>query len=152
MFDGPERPKIKRGKFVQGRGMPNEKNVQLMADAFGFQWVRAPAEAEAELAVLQQKGVIDLILSDDADTFVFGATWVMRNHSKNLSGTAAQAKHDKANQVVDHEAFYTLFRAERIQQETRLTHGGMVLVALMSGGDYERKSTGAYWRARLPMG
>lgn len=139
VFDGPDRPKMKRGKFVRGYGMPNEKNVQRMADAFGFNWVRAPAEAEAELAVLQKRGDVDLILSDDADTLVFGASWVMRNHSKNLSGTGAQSRHDRENNTTDHEAFYTLFRADRILEETRLTHGGMVLIALMSGGDYERE-------------
>lgn len=138
VFDGPLRPEIKRGKKVGGGSMPHERNVQSLAESFGFEWVKAPAEAEAELAALQLRGDIDLILSDDADTLVFGATWVMRNHSKGLTGTGAQTKHDKEKGFTDHEAFHTLYRAEQIETQLGLTHGGLILMALMSGGDYDR--------------
>lgn len=40
--------------------------------------IQAPGEAEAELAFLNQIGVIDAVLSDDVDTFVFGGTMVIR--------------------------------------------------------------------------
>lgn len=39
---------------------------------------QAPGEAEAELAFLNRAGYIDAVLSDDVDTFVFGATMVVR--------------------------------------------------------------------------
>jgi 5'-3' exonuclease len=39
---------------------------------------QAPGEAEAELAYLNRVGVIDGILSDDVDNFLFGATLVIR--------------------------------------------------------------------------
>lgn len=39
---------------------------------------QAPGEAEAELAYLNRIGVIDAILSDDSDTFLFGASLVVR--------------------------------------------------------------------------
>lgn len=39
---------------------------------------QAPGEAEAELAYLNRIGVIDGILSDDVDNFLFGATVVIR--------------------------------------------------------------------------
>lgn len=42
-------------------------------------WLRkAPGEAEAELAHLNSTGVIDAILSDDVDNFLFGAKIVVR--------------------------------------------------------------------------
>jgi len=40
--------------------------------------IQAPGEAEAELAFLNRTGVIDAVLSDDVDTFVFGGTMVIR--------------------------------------------------------------------------
>lgn len=40
--------------------------------------LKAPGEAEAELAYLNRLGVIDAVLSDDVDTFLFGATMVVR--------------------------------------------------------------------------
>ena len=39
---------------------------------------QAPGEAEAELAFLNRIGVIDAIISDDVDNFLFGATMVIR--------------------------------------------------------------------------
>jgi Holliday junction resolvase YEN1 len=69
-----------------------------MIDAFGYEWRmvcsgfdppmpfphnspwlrKAPGEAEAELAHLNSIGVIDAILSDDVDNFLFGAKMVVR--------------------------------------------------------------------------
>ncbi len=45
---------------------------------------KAPGEAEAELAYLNRLGVIDAVLSDDVDNFLFGATLVMRKCVPNL--------------------------------------------------------------------
>jgi holliday junction resolvase YEN1 len=39
---------------------------------------QAPGEAEAELAYLNCIGVIDAVMSDDVDTFLFGARTVIR--------------------------------------------------------------------------
>lgn len=39
---------------------------------------KAPGEAEAELAYLNRAGIIDGVLSDDVDTFLFGAVTVIR--------------------------------------------------------------------------
>ena len=40
--------------------------------------LQAPGEAEAELAHLNSTGVIDAVLSDDVDNFLFGAKTVIR--------------------------------------------------------------------------
>ena len=45
---------------------------------------QAPGEAEAELAYLNRIGVIDAVLSDDVDTFVFGAHTVIRKYVHSL--------------------------------------------------------------------
>lgn len=42
------------------------------------EFTQAPAEAEAELAVLSQHGLIDIVLMTDVDALVFGATCVAR--------------------------------------------------------------------------
>ena len=39
---------------------------------------KAPDEAEAELAVLSKKGLIDMVLTSDSNALVFGATCVSR--------------------------------------------------------------------------
>lgn len=42
------------------------------------EFMQAPAEAEAELAVLSQHSLIDIVLTTDVDALVFGATCVAR--------------------------------------------------------------------------
>ena len=52
--------------------------MQEIIEAFGFEWVRAPGEAEAELGNLWRRGVIDAVVSDDVDALVFGAGFIIR--------------------------------------------------------------------------
>jgi Holliday junction resolvase YEN1 len=40
---------------------------------------QAPGEAEAELAKLNAAGMIDAVVTDDSDAFLFGATHVIRS-------------------------------------------------------------------------
>ncbi len=96
VFDGPCHPSVKREKnVVQRRDWLADYFKQLIA-AFGFHvhqasfsrhsksavltkiFVKAPGEAEAELAQLNAKGMIDAVLTDDSDAFIFGATHVIR--------------------------------------------------------------------------
>ncbi|KAG9080858.1 hypothetical protein FRC06_006063 [Ceratobasidium sp. 370] len=113
---------------------PGMKN---MISAFGFEWRTAPGEAEAELAYLNNIGVIDAILSDDVDNFLFGARVVIRNPSGTLSGNRSNPvlnKHGK-----DDGMHVMVYRAADIEKDPacRLTRGGMILIGLLSGGDYD---------------
>ena len=40
---------------------------------------QAPGEAEAELAMLNSLGVIDVVITDDSDAFIFGAICIIRS-------------------------------------------------------------------------
>ncbi len=48
---------------------------------FGFRAHDAPGEAEAEFALLPQRGVVDAVLSEDVDTLMFGCTRTLRSWS-----------------------------------------------------------------------
>ena len=78
VFDGPLRPKLKRKKKVGGKDHWLVTGMCEIIEAFGFEWRVAPGEAEAELAYLNRVGVLDAIVTDDVDTFVFGARVVIR--------------------------------------------------------------------------
>jgi len=95
-------------------------------------------EAEAELAYLNRIGIIDGILSDDVDNFLFGATVVIRNSSNTLSGNRANPVLNAAGK--DDKNHTRIFRLEDISTHPviRLTRGGMILIGLMSGGDYQQ--------------
>lgn len=111
VFDGPERPSWKRGHRVGGNVFGGRKPHVLreMFDLFGVPWKVAPGEAEAELAEMNRRGQIDVVLSvrsfpsplflpigslllrqDDVDAFLFGAVKVVRNPSKSLSSNKSK--------------------------------------------------------------
>ncbi|GLB40804.1 putative PIN domain-like protein [Lyophyllum shimeji] len=117
-FDGAERPMIKRGRPV--KTAPHalmSAFMQLLKNA-GFIAYVAPGEAEAELSQLNARGEIDAVLTDDVDAFLFGATHVIRT----------------SNMVNDGD-YISIFTAEAIKS-TQLSRPRMLLIAILSGGDY----------------
>jgi holliday junction resolvase YEN1 len=123
VFDGPHKPKIKRNKR-SGRG-PSVATAQAkkLIRLFGFPIHDAPGEAEAECALLQRHGVVDAVLSEDVDTVMFGCTKSLRNWS---------AENGKSSPTPTHVDVYEAKEGDA----KMLDREGMILVALMSGGDY----------------
>ncbi|RDB19597.1 Flap endonuclease GEN 1 [Hypsizygus marmoreus] len=138
VFDGPKRPDVKRGKKINRTSHKLIPGMKAIVEAFGFEWRMAPGEAEAELAYLNRIGVIDGILSDDVDNFLFGAITVIRNASNNLSGNRANPVVNAAGK--DDKNHTKVYRLTDItaHPDVRLTRGGMILIGLMSGGDYQQ--------------
>ncbi|KAG2143416.1 uncharacterized protein EDB93DRAFT_586831 [Suillus bovinus] len=138
VFDGPKRPSVKRGKKVSGNAHWLTTGMKNIIVAFGFEWRTAPGEAEAELAYLNRMGIIDAVLSDDVDNFLFGATMVIRNPSNTLSGNRAHPVknadgRDDGNHVVTYRAADILSH-----DDICLSRGGCILIGLLSGGDYHQ--------------
>ena len=126
VFDGPNKPPFKRNikTTSHGASLPNML-VKNMLSIFGFPYINAPGEAEAECALLQQEGIVDAVLSEDVDTIMFGSSIVLRNWSK--EGTRGNK----------HPTHVSVYNSRIIREgESGLDRDGMVLVALMSGGDY----------------
>ncbi|ORY78518.1 PIN domain-like protein [Protomyces lactucae-debilis] len=142
VFDGQHRPRVKRnkvrstgsGKSSAFREMPSYKRL---IRACGFQAWQAPGEAEAECAYLQQRGLVDAVLSDDVDALAFGATKVFKNWGAlNYSGSKTDANGKKVSGQAS-ATHAKLFTAERLRERTKIARAGHILVALMSGGDYD---------------
>ena len=127
VFDGPHKPPFKRNKKTSVLG---GSALQLAAreffDLFGFPHITAPGEAEAECALLQREGVVDAVLSEDVDTLMFGCTTHLRawgpEDRKMKGGTATHVDVYKASEIKS--------------GPSGLDREGLVLIALMSGGDY----------------
>ncbi|KIM23622.1 hypothetical protein M408DRAFT_27717 [Serendipita vermifera MAFF 305830] len=120
-----------------GAQHPLTGSFKTMIHAFGFEYHQAPGEAEAELAYLNRIEVIDAVLSDDVDNFLFGATLVMRNPSATLSGNKKHVMKNADGKQDDKHVL--LFSSKRIFEDPdiRLQHGGFILIGLLSGGDYD---------------
>lgn len=123
VFDGPNKPPFKRNK----RTGPNVASIpeflaKQLLKHFGYPMHLAPGEAEAECALLQQEGVVDAVLSEDVDTLMFGSRATIRNWT-------AQEKGKTPTHV-------NLYNTDDTKKSSGLDREGMILVALMSGGDY----------------
>ncbi|KAJ7184125.1 PIN domain-like protein [Mycena filopes] len=119
VFDGPGRPPIKRGTRVLYRPSWLDQQLKVMISAFGFYFyeaTQAPGEAEAELAQLNKNGHIDAIITENSDAFLFGARCVIRTR---------------------------VFTSRSIKDSVSMDEGGLLLGALLLGGDYGPGLTGA---------
>lgn len=124
VFDGPNKPPFKRNKRTGHNiaSIPEFLAKQLLKQ-FGFPYHIAPGEAEAECALLQREGIVDAVLSEDVDTLMFGSRLTIRNWSAEVSKTHSPTH-------------VNVYEARKTKSESGLDREGMILVALMSGGDY----------------
>ncbi|PBP19416.1 hypothetical protein BUE80_DR009778 [Diplocarpon rosae] len=127
VFDGPKKPKLKRNKKVSHTGASGaDKSTKKLLKLFGFPYHNAPGEAEAECALLQRHGIVDAVLSEDVDTLMFGSGITLRDWSAEGSRGSGPPTH------------VSLFNATKTKEgKSGLDREGMILVALLSGGDYD---------------
>jgi DNA excision repair protein ERCC-5 len=95
---------------------------QLLA-LFGLPYVTAPMEAEAQCAELVRLGLVDGIVTDDSDCFLFGGTRIYKNMFN-------QAK------------FVECYLSSDLEKEFDLTRDKMIAVAQLLGSDYTEGLTG----------
>ncbi|PWY92082.1 exonuclease [Aspergillus heteromorphus CBS 117.55] len=129
VYDGKNKPPFKRGKAVSGRSYGSAPIIRLskiLVDLFRFPRHEAPGEAEAECAKLQRTGVVDAVMSNDVDALMFGSTFTIMNFSKESGSGTAAATH------------VTCYSMDGSGEPSRvmLDRAGMILFAMLSGGDY----------------
>ena len=129
VYDGRHKPPFKRGKAVSARSYGNSPLIQRSKDLierFRFSWHEAPGEAEAECARLQASGIVDAVMSDDVDALMFGSTLTIMNYSKESgSGTTSAT----------HVTCYSMGNEGHVSN-IPFDRAGMILFAMLSGGDY----------------
>ncbi|KAJ3898133.1 hypothetical protein F5879DRAFT_927288 [Lentinula edodes] len=116
-------------KFFCGLSKANahyyQKKAKLMVTYFGYHNHMAPGEAEAELAELLKRGVIDTVLSKDSDVFPLGVRSVLKVLKPNTAASG-NSWEDLTIRVYD---------AEPVQKCLGYSQGGLVLVALLLQND-----------------
>jgi flap endonuclease-1 len=127
VFDGVP-PKLKgitlaKRKAARDAGtnvrVPREvfDEVKKLLTLMGVKVVQAPSEAEAEIAVLTQIGVLDAIATADTDALAFGS-------KRMIKGLDTAAKNVV---VIDHD---------ELLAELKLTQGQFVDLCILLGSDY----------------
>lgn len=123
VFDGPNRPRGKRGKHGGGGIQPKE--ITLLTNLLrqlGVAQHTAPGEAEAECAALQRHGYVDAVWSEDCDCLMFGCTILIRDFRE--GGKKSDTK-------------VRIYQAEAMKEKLGLDREGLVAFAVLNGGDYD---------------
>ena len=121
-------------KFAQRTVSINEKilgDSKRLLDLLGVPYLTAKHDAEAQLAVMAQQGVVNAVASQDYDTFLFGAPLVARNI------TVSQVRRSAVGQV-------TSVIPEKIYLEEALKYLGinrnqLINLGLLVGTDFNHK-------------
>ncbi|KAF8226769.1 PIN domain-like protein [Tricholoma matsutake] len=123
IFDGPARPAIKRNTNVIAQAHWLTQQFQEFISMFGFHLHMKPKPNWRTSTA----NMIDAVMTDDGDALIFGATY-------NLFVSLNIKKDGDA---------VTIFTKTAVQttQDVCLTEGGMLLIALLSGGDYDTVSS-----------
>ncbi|KAF4621807.1 hypothetical protein D9613_012189 [Agrocybe pediades] len=125
VYDGAGRPSIKNEHSVVDSPLWWVNHSKVLVQAFGYHVHEAPGEAEAELAMLNQLGMIDAVVTNnDSDAILFGAIVIYKSIPRD------QREYD--NQVLKYDA-------GDAEDEIGFSKGTALLIALMAGGDYDRR-------------
>lgn len=91
--------------------------TKLLLQYFGIPYIVAPAEAEAQCAFLERHGLVDGVMTEDSDIFLFGGKKVYRD----------QLKDDR---------FMVYYSAQAIEAQLGLDQNKLVYLSLFLGSDY----------------
>ncbi len=101
--------------------------AKLLLDAMGIPVIQAPSEGEAQAAHMVAKGDAYAIVSQDADSLLFGATKVVRN--LNVSG---RRKYGSTYKSISPE----LIELSENLNELGIDRDHLILISMLVGTDY----------------
>ncbi|KAG6168312.1 hypothetical protein E4U11_005807 [Claviceps purpurea] len=90
---------------------------QALLRLFGIPYITAPMEAEAQCAELVRLGLVDGIVTDDSDTFLFGGTRVYKN-------------------MFNSNKFVECYLGGDLENELSLSREQLIALAQLLGSDY----------------
>ncbi|CUM68616.1 uncharacterized protein PRCAT00006343001 [Priceomyces carsonii] len=108
-----------------------EVKIELLKN--GIDILQAPGEGEAECSQLQRFGIVDFVMTNDLDSFIFGASKVLRNFSRYF-----EDEFPSPTKRLDPTPKYyiTIVDMSTVEQATGLNRERMIFLATLRGGDY----------------
>ncbi|SCU88178.1 LANO_0D01332g1_1 [Lachancea nothofagi CBS 11611] len=118
----------------EAEGQDGVSVAKRLLSALNISWIDACGEGEAECARLQVRHLVDYVVSNDSDAFVFGANKVLRNMSKFWEDLPAS--YGSPMKKKDHkEIFVTVVDIGKI---TGWNQDQIVLYYVLLGADYSQ--------------
>ncbi|KAL6649430.1 hypothetical protein ACP70R_013654 [Stipagrostis hirtigluma subsp. patula] len=96
---------------------------QELLQMFGLPYIIAPMEAEAQCAYMEMSNLVDGVVTDDSDVFLFGARHVYKN-------------------IFDDRKYVETYFMKDIESELGLTRQQLIRMALLLGSDYTEGVSG----------
>ena len=90
---------------------------QELLQLFGIPYIIAPTEAEAQCAWLDSNGLVDGVVTDDNDAFLFGGRRVYRH-------------------IFEESKYVEEYRTDDVERELGLSRESLICLALLLGSDY----------------
>uniref|UniRef100_A0A7N0UPT8 DNA repair protein UVH3 n=1 Tax=Kalanchoe fedtschenkoi TaxID=63787 RepID=A0A7N0UPT8_KALFE len=118
---GNEQKKLERNAESVSGEMFAE--CQELLQMFGLPYIIAPMEAEAQCAFLEQAGLVDGVVTDDSDVFLFGAQSVYKN-------------------IFDNRKYVETYFMKDIEHELGLSREKLIRMAMLLGSDYTEGISG----------
>ncbi|CAA7032062.1 unnamed protein product [Microthlaspi erraticum] len=118
---GDEQRKLERNAESVSSEMFAE--CQELLQIFGIPYIIAPMEAEAQCAYMEQSNLVDGIVTDDSDVFLFGARSVYKN-------------------IFDDRKYVETYFMKDIEKELGLSRDKIIRMAMLLGSDYTEGISG----------
>ncbi|KAK7009311.1 flap endonuclease GEN 1 [Biomphalaria glabrata] len=118
VMDGPVPPQMKRNRKTRDFFYQSSLQYKELLLAMGLPVIESVGEAEKLCADLNRKKIVDGIITDDGDVFVYGGEIVYK-------GVFSKQK----------ERFAEKYQMRDITSSLKLTHRDLVVYALMNHGD-----------------
>ncbi|KAL3231428.1 Holliday junction resolvase YEN1 [Nakaseomyces bracarensis] len=117
---------------------PILRHIQEILDALGITYIMACAEGESQCAWLQREGIVDYVMSNDSDSFMFGATKILRNYSKNIEDRSPSSAYRSSDNTNENEYYITVVDLDEINQSSNITLDSkrLLFFSILMGGDY----------------
>ncbi|CAL4921377.1 unnamed protein product [Urochloa decumbens] len=96
---------------------------QELLQMFGLPYIIAPMEAEAQCAYMEMSNLVDGVVTDDSDVFLFGSRNVYKN-------------------IFDDRKYVETYFMKDIESELGLTRQQLIRMALLLGSDYTEGVSG----------
>ncbi|CAM8937534.1 unnamed protein product [Rhodiola kirilowii] len=118
---GNEQKKLERN--AEGVSGEMFAECQELLQMFGLPYIIAPMEAEAQCAFLEQAGLVDGVVTDDSDVFLFGAQSVYKN-------------------IFDNRKYVETYFMKDIERELGMSREKLIRMAMLLGSDYTEGVSG----------